>query len=171
MGPSSRHQLFDNALLTLDNPSHNHVVQVSSRVHVTFPNYYSQRNIGLLGPATSNGPAIFLSWQGNTTAGTTDTKERVETDPKPDEEDIRWIWKRSGATFRPIFKSVVLSAWSGWRSLVLDLNAQKEGTGGLVRNHLITVSQRELVTIAVGHGRRRGLGRRRLSIGLLSCLG
>ena len=66
---AANRQLFDNALLTLGNPSHNPIVQVSLRVHVTFPNYYSQRNIGLLGPATSNGPALFLSWQGNTTAG------------------------------------------------------------------------------------------------------
>ena len=43
----------------------------------------------------------------------------------------------------------VLSAWSGWWPFVLNPNAQKEGTEGLVRNHLMTVSQSGLVTIAV----------------------
>ena len=61
-------------------------------MHVTFPGYYSPRNMGLLDPATSDGRVIFfLPWQGNTIAGTTDTKARVEMDPKPYEEDIRWI--------------------------------------------------------------------------------
>lgn len=144
---------FTDALLTLDNPSHKPIVQASSGVHVTFPGYYSPRNMGLLDPATSDGRVIFfLPWQGNTIAGTTDTKARVETDPKPHEEDIRWILEEVKRYLSPdiqVRRGDVLSAWSGLRPLVLNPNAQ-EGTEGLVRNHLITVSQSGLVTIAGG---------------------
>ena len=144
---------FTDAVMALDNPSHKPIVQASSGVHVTFPNYYSPRNMGLLDPATSDGRVIFfLPWQGNTIAGTTDTKARVETDPKPHEEDIRWILEEVRRYLSPdiqVRRGDVLSAWSGLRPLVLNPNAQ-EGTEGLVRNHLITVSQSGLVTIAGG---------------------
>ena len=145
---------FTDALLSLDNPSHEPIVQASSGVHVTFPDYYSPRNMGLLDPTTSDGRVIFfLPWQGNTIAGTTDTKARVETDPKPHEEDIRWILEEVKRYLSPdiqVRRGDVLSAWSGLRPLVLNPNAQKGGTEGLVRNHLITVSQSGLVTIAGG---------------------
>jgi glycerol-3-phosphate dehydrogenase len=145
---------FTDALLALDNPSHKPIVQASSGVHVTFPNYYSPRNMGLLDPATSDGRVIFfLPWQGNTIAGTTDTKACVETDPRPHEEDIRWILEEVKRYLSPdiqVRRGDVLSAWSGLRPLVLNPNAQKDGTEGLVRNHLITFSQSGLVTIAGG---------------------
>jgi len=145
---------FTDGLLALDNPSHKPIVQASSGVHVTFPNYYSPRNMGLLDPATSDGRVIFfLPWQGKTIAGTTDTKARVETDPKPHEEDIRWILEEVRRYLSPdiqVRRGDVLSAWSGLRPLVLNPNAQKEGTEGLVRNHLISVSQSGLVTIVGG---------------------
>ena len=145
---------FTDALLTLDNPSHKPIVQASSGVHVTFPDYYSPRNMGLLDPATSDGRVIFfLPWQGNTIAGTTDTKARVEMDPKPHEEDIRWILEEVRRYLSPdiqVRRGDVLSAWSGLRPLVLNPNGQKEGTEALVRNHLITISQSGLVTIAGG---------------------
>jgi glycerol-3-phosphate dehydrogenase len=51
---------FTDALLALDNPSHKPIVQASSDVHVTFPNYHSPRNMGLRDPATSDGRVIFF---------------------------------------------------------------------------------------------------------------
>ncbi|KAF8523298.1 FAD dependent oxidoreductase, partial [Hysterangium stoloniferum] len=83
---------FADALLTLDNPDHRPIVQSSSGVHVTLPNYYSPRTMGLLDPSTSDGRVIFfLPWQGNTIAGTTDTKASLEVEPRAREDDIRWI--------------------------------------------------------------------------------
>jgi glycerol-3-phosphate dehydrogenase len=63
---------FTDTLLTLDNPAHLPIVQASSGIHITIPNYYSPQTMGLLEPATSDGRGIFfLPWQGNTVAGTT----------------------------------------------------------------------------------------------------
>lgn len=68
------------------------VVAPSSGVHITLPNYYSPRTMGLLDPATSDGRVIFfLPWQGNTIAGTTDTPTGVTDEPLPREEEIQWI--------------------------------------------------------------------------------
>ncbi|KAF8965939.1 FAD dependent oxidoreductase-domain-containing protein [Flammula alnicola] len=143
---------FSDALLTLDDPKHEPIVQPSSGVHITLPNYYSPRKMGLLDPATSDGRVIFfLPWQGNTIAGTTDSPARVSRDPIASEEDIRWVLDEVRNYLSPDIKvrrGDVLSAWSGLRPLVRDPSAEK--TEGLVRNHIIHVSEDGLLTIAGG---------------------
>ncbi|THH27233.1 hypothetical protein EUX98_g6961 [Antrodiella citrinella] len=143
---------FTDGILSMDNPSHKPIVQASSGVHITLPNYYSPRTMGLLDPATSDGRVIFfLPWQGNTIAGTTDTPASVETDPKAPEEEIAWILEEVRRYLSPDIKvrrGDVLSAWSGLRPLVRNPNAAR--TEGLVRNHIIHVSDSGMVTIAGG---------------------
>jgi glycerol-3-phosphate dehydrogenase len=136
----------------LDNPEHKPIVQASSGIHITLPNYYSPRNMGLLDPATSDGRVIFfLPWQGNTIAGTTDTAANVERDPVAQEEEIRWVLDEVRRYLAPDIKvrrGDVLSAWSGLRPLVR--NPAASSTEGLVRNHMIYVSPSGLLTIAGG---------------------
>ena len=143
---------FADALLTLDDPSHKPIVQPSSGIHITLPNYYSPGTMGLLDPATSDGRVIFfLPWQGNTIAGTTDTPAGVEAEPKAPEEEIRWILEEVRRYLSPDIKvrrGDVLSAWSGLRPLVRNPSAST--TEGLVRNHMIHVSDSGLLTIAGG---------------------
>lgn len=143
---------FTDTLLKMDDPQHEAIVQPSSGVHITLPNYYSPRKMGLLDPATSDGRVIFfLPWQGNTIAGTTDTPARVSRDPVASEEDIRWVLDEVRSYLSPDIKvrrGDVLSAWSGLRPLVRDPSAEK--TEGLVRNHMINVSKSGLLTIAGG---------------------
>ena len=108
--------------------------------------------MGLLDPSTSDGRVIFfLPWQGNTIAGTTDTPASVERDPVASEEDIRWVLEEVRSYLSPDIKvrrGDVLSAWSGLRPLVRDPRAAS--TAGLVRNHMIYVSDSGLLTIAGG---------------------
>lgn len=143
---------FTDALLSMDNPSHQPIVQASSGIHITLPNYYSPRTMGLLDPATSDGRVIFfLPWQGNTIAGTTDSPAQVESEPKAAEEEIRWVLEEIRRYLSPDIKvrrGDVLSAWSGLRPLVRNPNAAR--TEGLVRNHMIHVSESGLLTIAGG---------------------
>lgn len=143
---------FTDTLLTLDNPSHKPIVQPSSGIHITLPNYYSPRKMGLLDPATSDGRVIFfLPWQGNTIAGTTDTPAPVEAEPRAPEEEIRWILEEIRRYLSPdvkVRRGDVLSAWSGLRPLVRNPSAST--TEGLVRNHMIYVSDSGLLTIAGG---------------------
>ncbi|KAA1469618.1 DAO-domain-containing protein [Dentipellis sp. KUC8613] len=143
---------FSDTLLTLDNAAHNPIVQASSGVHITLPGYYSPRTMGLLDPATSDGRVIFfLPWEGNTIAGTTDTPSAVEREPKAQEEEIRWILEEVRRYLSPDIKvrrGDVLSAWSGLRPLVR--NPAASSTEGLVRNHMIHVSDSGLLTIAGG---------------------
>ncbi|KAJ7491186.1 FAD dependent oxidoreductase-domain-containing protein [Mycena latifolia] len=143
---------FSDALLTLDDPAHKPIVQPSSGIHITLPNYYSPRKMGLLDPATSDGRVIFfLPWQGNTIAGTTDSPAAVEREPRAQEEEIRWVLEEVRRYLAPDIKvrrGDVLSAWSGLRPLVRNPGAAS--TEGLVRNHMIHVSASGLLTIAGG---------------------
>ena len=108
--------------------------------------------MGLLDPATSDGRVIFfLPWQGNTIAGTTDTPATVSREPRASEEDIRWLLEEVRNYLSPDIKvrrGDVLSAWSGLRPLVRNPGAAN--TEGLVRNHMIHVSDSGLLTIAGG---------------------
>lgn len=108
--------------------------------------------MGLLDPATSDGRVIFfLPWQGNTIAGTTDSPASVTRNPRANEEDIRWVLDEVRSYLSPDIKvrrGDVLSAWSGLRPLVRNPGASS--TEGLVRNHMIHVSESGLVTIAGG---------------------
>lgn len=108
--------------------------------------------MGLLDPATSDGRVIFfLPWQGNTIAGTTDSPAAVEENPKAQEDEIRWVLEEVRHYLSPDIKvrrGDVLSAWSGLRPLVRNPNAAS--TEGLVRNHMIHVSDSGLLTIAGG---------------------
>lgn len=112
--------------------------------------------MGLLDPSTSDGRVIFfLPWQGNTIAGTTDTAAQVERDPRAPEDEIRWVLEEVRRYLSPDIKvrrGDVLSAWSGLRPLIRNtgLNGGDGKTEGLVRNHVVLVSESGLVTIAGG---------------------
>lgn len=76
----------------MDDPRNENIVAPSSGVHVTLPNYYSPRKMGMIDPSTSDGRVIFfLPWEGNTIAGTTDSPTELTYNPMPKEEEIQWI--------------------------------------------------------------------------------
>ncbi|KIK55114.1 hypothetical protein GYMLUDRAFT_62718 [Collybiopsis luxurians FD-317 M1] len=152
---------------------HKNIVAPSSGIHVTLPNYYAPKTMGLLDPATSDGRVIFfLPWQGGVIAGTTDAPAPLEKDPVAPEEEIRWVLEEVRHYLSPDIKvrrGDVLSAWSGLRPLVRDPKHAEEsgmshssedvnifdlrsipGTAGLVRSHMIYVDPQGMLTIAGG---------------------
>lgn len=143
---------FTDGIRQLDDPSIQTIVSPSAGVHIILPNYYSPGNMGLLDPATSDGRVIFfLPWQGNTIAGTTDSATEVTPNPMATEDEINWILGEVKNYLNPdvkVRRGDVLAAWSGIRPLVRDPAAKS--TEGLVRNHMINVSQSGLLTIAGG---------------------
>ncbi|KAJ3714082.1 FAD dependent oxidoreductase-domain-containing protein [Lentinula raphanica] len=134
---------------------HKNIVAPSSGIHITLPNYYAPKTMGLLDPATSDGRVIFfLPWQGGVIAGTTDAPAPLEKDPVAPEEEIRWVLEEVRHYLSPDIKvrrGDVLSAWSGLRPLVRDpTHAEASGTAGLVRSHMIYVDPQGMLTIAGG---------------------
>ncbi|KAK9492379.1 FAD dependent oxidoreductase-domain-containing protein [Lipomyces doorenjongii] len=143
---------FADWIRQLDTPVATDIVAPSSGVHVILPDYYCSPNMGLIDPATSDGRVVFfLPWQGHTLAGTTDSPTTVSKDPIPSEDEISWILNEIQhyvADDITVRREDVLAAWSGIRPLVRDPRAKN--TESLVRNHLITLSDSGLLTVAGG---------------------
>ena len=143
---------FTDSIRKMDDQSTSEIVAPSSGVHVILPGYYSPSKMGLIDPATSDGRVIFfLPWQGNTIAGTTDAPTEISPNPVAGEEEINWILSEIRGYLAPdinVRRGDVLAAWSGIRPLVRD--PKSKNTESLVRNHLITVSDSGLLTIAGG---------------------
>ncbi|CAB4041002.1 glycerol-3-phosphate dehydrogenase, mitochondrial-like [Paramuricea clavata] len=136
----------------MDDASTPNICQPSAGVHIVLPEYYSPRNMGFLNPETSDGRIVFLlPWEGRTVAGTTDTPTKLTFSPKPTKSEVQFIldeikdYLSEDITVR---NEDVLAAWSGIRPLVKDPKSKK--TEALARNHVIDVSDGNLVTIAGG---------------------
>ncbi|OAF66618.1 hypothetical protein A3Q56_05599 [Intoshia linei] len=108
--------------------------------------------MGLLDPCTKDGRVIFLlPWQNGTIAGTTDEDCKLTFEPAPSEEGINFILNELRNYFDKdisVRRSDVLSSWCGIRPLVIDPKAKN--TESLARNHVINVSDNNLVTISGG---------------------
>lgn len=143
---------FTDEIRRMDDPNTSKICQPSQGTHIVMPGYYSPANMGLLDPATSDGRVIFfLPWGGYTIAGTTDAPCDVTPSPAPTEQEIQFILNEIKGYLNPdvnVRRGDVLSAWSGIRPLVLD--PTKGNTESLARNHIITVSDSGLITIAGG---------------------
>ncbi|KAK9746941.1 EF-hand domain pair [Popillia japonica] len=143
---------FTDTIRKMDDPTIQTICCPSSGVHIVFPGYYSPQQMGLLDPATSDGRVIFfLPFQNHTIAGTTDLPCKVTFSPRPTEDEIMFILSEVKNYLNPdveVRRGDVLSAWSGIRPLVSDPN--KPDTQSLARNHIIHVSNSNLITIAGG---------------------
>ncbi|XP_066179320.1 glycerol-3-phosphate dehydrogenase, mitochondrial [Sylvia atricapilla] len=143
---------FTDSVRRMDDQEVPNICQPSAGVHIVMPGYYSPDNMGLLDPATSDGRVIFfLPWEKMTIAGTTDSPTDVTSHPIPTEEDINFILSEVrnylGADVE-VRRGDVLAAWSGIRPLVT--NPDSKDTQSLSRNHVVTVSDSGLITIAGG---------------------
>lgn len=143
---------FTDSLRKMDNQETQNICQPSAGVHIVIPGYYSPDNMGLLDPATSDGRVIFfLPWENMTIAGTTDTPTNVTAHPIPGEDDINFILREVRNYLSPdveVRRGDVLAAWSGIRPLVTDPNSKD--TQSICRNHIVSISDSGLVTIAGG---------------------
>ncbi|KAF7659140.1 hypothetical protein LDENG_00002810 [Lucifuga dentata] len=143
---------FTDSLRKMDNQKTENICQPSAGVHIVIPGYYSPDNMGLLDPATSDGRVIFfLPWQNMTIAGTTDTPTNITAHPIPGEEDINFILREVRNYLSPdveVRRGDVLAAWSGIRPLVTDPSSKD--TQSICRNHIVSISDSGLVTIAGG---------------------
>ncbi|XP_008939167.1 PREDICTED: glycerol-3-phosphate dehydrogenase, mitochondrial-like, partial [Merops nubicus] len=143
---------FTDSVRKMDDQEVPNICQPSAGVHIVMPGYYSPDNMGLLDPATSDGRVIFfLPWEKMTIAGTTDSPTDVTPHPIPTEEDINFILSEVRNYLSvdvEVRRGDVLAAWSGIRPLVTDPNSKD--TQSISRNHVVTISDSGLVTIAGG---------------------
>ena len=132
-------------------PPFRKMIQPSSGVHVTLPDYYSPSDTGLIVPKTADGRVVFLlPWHDATIAGTTDAPCAVEALPRATEAEVAFILDAVKPYLTvAVRRSDVQSAWSGVRPLAADPDA--EDTASTSRDHVVAVDPRSgLVTVAGG---------------------
>eukprot|EP01087_Luapelamoeba_hula_P008926 TRINITY_DN2270_c0_g1_i1.p1 TRINITY_DN2270_c0_g1~~TRINITY_DN2270_c0_g1_i1.p1 ORF type:complete len:724 (-),score=117.84 TRINITY_DN2270_c0_g1_i1:157-2328(-) len=143
---------FVDTIRQMDNKNAEKFITTSAGVHIILPDYYSPMDMGMLDPSTSDGRVIFfLPWQGATIAGTTDTPTSLTHFPAPLEQEVSFILsevKHYLSADVKVRRGDVLAAWSGIRPLVKD--PKKTGTQALARNHVVLVSESNLISIAGG---------------------
>lgn len=142
---------FADDIRQLDEREAQPILKASSGSHIVLPARFSPPGTGLLIPKTEDGRVLFLlPWQGHTLVGTTDHPAPVTANPRASEEDIDYILRHVRAHFDiPVDRADVLAAWSGLRPLV-QAGSHDGTTAGLSRDHLIKVSESNLVTITGG---------------------
>lgn len=141
---------FTDAVRRMDDPSAKPMLETSSGAHIVLDGRFSPPDTGLLIPETEDGRVLFLlPWLGHTLVGTTDNPAEVTAYPKATEEEVEYILRHVRKYFDvPVERSDVRATWSGLRPLVRDPDASD--TAGLSRDHVINISDSELLTIAGG---------------------
>lgn len=146
---------YCDSIRTLDDPNCIKMIQASSGVHITLPEYYSPRAMGLIDPATKDQRVIFfLPWQHNSLAGTTEApthQVNIYDEPEARQQDIDYILDELNSyldTEVKMRRCDVQSCWAGLRPLVTDVS--KKSTASIVRNHLIITSDSGLITVTGG---------------------
>ncbi|KAM3187915.1 hypothetical protein ACTXT7_001321 [Hymenolepis weldensis] len=152
---------FTDDIRKMENKEIKSICQPSSGIHIASnlitlnkrPDIeFIPENMGLLDPSTTDGRVIFfLPWLGHVVAGTTDHPCEVTTSPEPTDDDVQFILseiKSYLSTDLKVRRGDVLSVWSGIRPLVSDPNSKD--TQSIARNHIISVGDNNLITIAGG---------------------
>jgi len=92
---------------------------------------------------------FLLPWLGKTLAGTTDSPTELDADPKAREEEINYLLDTiANYVSIKVRREDVSAAWSGIRPLAKDPTATN--TASVVRDHVISVSDSNLLTITGG---------------------
>ena len=148
---------FMDGIRKMENPDSKEMIVPSASVHVTLLSYYSAQGMGLIVPKTKYGRVVFmLPWLGATIAGTTDSSTEITALPRPQAEEVGFILEALSDYLRINVRARdVQSAWAGIRPLAMDPATLENGDGkkktsNFVREHLVTVSDSGLVTIAGG---------------------
>lgn len=145
---------FSDEVRRMENPECKPIIKPSAGVHVTLPSYYSAQGMGLIVPKTKDGRVVFmLPWLGATIAGTTDSNTEITTLPRPHADEVGFILDALSDYLRIDVRSRdVQSAWSGIRPLAVDPEEVEESgkTANISREHVVSVSDSGLVTIAGG---------------------
>ncbi len=142
---------FTDGIRRRDDPRAPLLVRPSQGVHVVLPREFLPGDHAMLIPRTDDGRVIFaVPWHGRVVAGTTDTPvEEASLEPRALPEEFDFLLGHLGRYLscdpRP---ADVLSVFAGLRPLVKGETGTS--TASLSRDHLITVSDSGLITIAGG---------------------
>lgn len=142
--------VFSDEVRKLDNPDTENEVSPSQGIHIVLDADFLPTDTAILIPRTHDGRVLFaVPWHDKIIVGTTDTPiENVVIEPKALPEEIDFVLHQfqDYLTKDPAYEDI-RSIFCGLRPLV---KGNSKTTSGLSRDHVITVSDAELITIIGG---------------------
>ncbi|MBI3137083.1 MAG: glycerol-3-phosphate dehydrogenase/oxidase [Sphingobacteriales bacterium] len=142
--------VFTDQVLTMDNPEHESLISPSQGIHLVVDKEFLPGDTAIMIPRTDDGRVLFaVPWHNKIVLGTTDTPvDTISAEPVPLPEEIDFILKHIGRylTKDPQL-SDVKSMFAGLRPLV---KGKSKVTSALSRDHLITISESDLITVTGG---------------------
>jgi glycerol-3-phosphate dehydrogenase len=142
--------VFTDSVLKLDDPNAETLITLSQGIHIVLDREFLPSNTAILIPRTNDKRVLFaVPWHNKIIVGTTDTPVTdVAAEPIAMEEEIDFVLHhiQKYLTKDPVL-SDIRSVFAGLRPLV---KGQSKNTATLSRDHLITISDSELITITGG---------------------
>jgi len=142
--------VFSDEVRKLDTPETENEVSPSQGIHIVLDADFLPSDTAILIPRTDDGRVLFaVPWHDKIIVGTTDTPvDHVDIEPKALPEEIDFVLHQfqDYLTKVPVYKDI-RSIFCGLRPLV---KGNSKTTSGLSREHLITVSESELISIVGG---------------------
>jgi glycerol-3-phosphate dehydrogenase len=142
--------VFADSILQMDDPVAEPIIAPSQGVHIVLDKVFLPGEAAILVPHTDDGRVLFaVPWHDKIIIGTTDTPmTKITTEPRALPEEIDFVLRQIGRylTSQPTRKDI-RSVFAGLRPLV---KSSSKRTAELSRDHLITVSDSGLITIAGG---------------------
>jgi glycerol-3-phosphate dehydrogenase len=142
--------VFADAVRQMDDASAKPMLSPSQGIHFVLPREFLPGDTAIMIPKTDDGRVLFaVPWHGRVVVGTTDTPvASASLEPRALAEEIDFIFTQvSRYLTRDPQRSDVLSVFAGLRPLI---KAEAGSTAALSRDHLITISDSGLITLAGG---------------------
>ena len=142
--------VFTDSILKMDDPKADSLVTMSQGIHIVLGREFLPSNTAILIPRTDDKRVLFaVPWHNKVIVGTTDTPlNNASFEPIPMNEEIEFALHHIQKYLaKDPARSDIRSVFAGLRPLV---KGQSKNTAALSRDHLITISDSELITITGG---------------------
>lgn len=142
--------VFADSVRRMDDAETKSMLSPSQGIHFVLPREFLPGDSAIMIPKTDDGRVLFaVPWHGRIVVGTTDTPvESSSLEPRALPEEIEFIFTQMNRYLtRDPGRDDVLSVFAGLRPLI---KAEAGSTAALSRDHLITISDSGLITIAGG---------------------
>lgn len=142
--------VFTDRILSMDNPEHESLISPSQGIHLVVDKEFLPGDTAIMIPKTDDGRVLFaVPWHDKIVLGTTDTPvEDIKEEPVPLQEEIDFILTHIGRYLtKDPQRTDIRSMFAGLRPLV---KGKSKVTASLSRDHLITISESDMITVTGG---------------------
>lgn len=142
--------VFADDVRRMDDPQAKTMLSPSQGIHFVLPREFLPGDTAIMIPKTDDGRVLFaVPWHGRVVVGTTDTPvDAASLEPRALEEEIDFIFTQiTRYLTRDPSRADVLSVYAGLRPLI---KSDASSTAALSRDHLISISDAGLITLAGG---------------------